>query len=294
MFLSGLYIHPRPPMFYKPRSRTSPQPSPTSVRSPHSPVIREQAIQEALDAEFHLRRPDFGCIVDKQRSFTMRVPKESYNTENVAEALRVKQRTRARQALKNVSLGNETTPHELPELVLSYPSCVSSPANLPPPTPRLLPIDLSCTQKSPDLVALEATSSQVQRDQNHQSVFEEDYTREAMPRGDTSKRSHRPSQSHSSLLHRSLPQKLSRDSMSSPSPPATGNASSFIVDIIRRLPPLPRFDPHRRARAESTSSVTFSGRHELNGRLCGLVPRRRCKSEPSQVCVRLKQISQMK
>ncbi|KAH9858038.1 hypothetical protein C2E23DRAFT_160830 [Lenzites betulinus] len=284
MFLSGLYIHPRPTMFYEPRSGAASPSGSTSVMPPYSPVTREQAIQEAFDAEYHSKRRDYSCVVDKEGSFTVKCPKDTYGTENVLEALRLKQRMKARQALKTMYTENGLPSREPPELIPSYPSsCASSPANSPPPTPRLLPVDQPFPRKSPNLITSKTEASKGHH--NRQPGVEKEYTRVAASRGSTPKKSQRPSQSRSSLLQRSLSRHSSRGSMITSSPPAT-RSSSTIMEIMRRLPPLPRFNPYMRTRAESTSSTAAAGRHELGGTLCGLLPRRRCKSEPSRSCAR--------
>ncbi len=66
----------------------------------------------------------------------------------------------ARHALKTRATENVYTPRRLPELVPSHPwSCTSSPANSPPPTPRLRPVDIPFPEQSRDLVASDAGSS---------------------------------------------------------------------------------------------------------------------------------------
>ncbi|KAI0639562.1 hypothetical protein C8Q77DRAFT_72790 [Trametes polyzona] len=268
MFLSALYINPRPSVVCAPRPSPSPEPLPTNT------LTREAATQGSLHAEYRSRSPSFSSIADGKRCATQ--PLEE--TVNVAEALRLKQRLKARQAL-------ESAAHmESPELVpsSSSSSCASSPASSPPPTPRLLPVDLPETTQDAYLGVPDVGHSRGRYlKRSDRGEIGEGHVRAGSPLPGSPKRRHRPSQSQSSIWHRSLSRHSSRSSMASPAavPLPTGTATSTTMDVVLRLPPLPRFDPYRRARAESLSSVAEVARHGSAGALCAVVPRRRCKSE---------------
>ncbi|OJT15923.1 Surfeit locus protein 1 [Trametes pubescens] len=215
---------------------------------------------------------------------------ESYSTEDVTKALRHKQRMQARHALKTRATENVYTPRRLPELVPSHPwSCTSSPANSPPPTPRLRPVDIPFPEQSRDLVASDAGSSGggYLGVAERVRLYEEQARAAQSPFVAVKKR--RPYQCRSSVVQRILSRPSSRGSMVSPSPPPPATPASAIMDMVRRLPPLPRFNPYRRARAESMSSAVGVGGRELGGSFygTGIVPRRRCKSEPSRSRARL-------
>ncbi|KAM5530515.1 hypothetical protein V8D89_015831 [Ganoderma adspersum] len=76
---------------------------------------------------------------------------------------------------------------------------------------------------------------------------------------------HRPSRSHSSSLRQSLSRPSSRQSLITDS---TTNAvprdrtlsASKLLSFVKRLAPLPRFNPSRRSRAESTAIVDVQNR----------------------------------
>ncbi|KAI0652003.1 hypothetical protein C8Q79DRAFT_1005241 [Trametes meyenii] len=105
----GLYIHPRPVVIYEPRATRDPTTNPrvlrtTSLDCHHSrKTNKEAAFQEPLEAE--LQRANSGCVDDK-RDISIAPPQEPYYTENVAEALRRKQRMKARQALNSAATVN--------------------------------------------------------------------------------------------------------------------------------------------------------------------------------------------
>ncbi|KAI0778336.1 hypothetical protein BD413DRAFT_105954 [Trametes elegans] len=280
----NLYTHPRVSVTYEPpanrgsTTRIAVANSSASTRPRLRPTTKDVAVQTSFGAESRaVRRPRRDYVVDREGSCAASSPQDTYGTENVAEALRLKQRMRARLALNTVAELNACGP---PQLIPSSPSSSvsSSPASSPPSTPRLGPVDVhSPAQRGRrrDLVAIQGYSSSSAFPRHDESYLADPRARPVSK--------HRPSRSRSSLLHRSLSRHSSRNAIASPPPPPVTASSSTaaIMDFVKRLAPLPRFNPYRRARAESMSAVVDDNGRHIGGALCGLLARRRCKSEPS-------------
>ncbi|KAJ8457559.1 hypothetical protein ONZ51_g11458 [Trametes cubensis] len=85
------------------------------------------------------------CVVGPQETRTISGPEEVFDTENVAEALRVKQRMRARQALRSIITNPSVYANRerLDSASASSSSSSSSPGSTPPSTPPILPTDLT-------------------------------------------------------------------------------------------------------------------------------------------------------
>ncbi|KAI8981374.1 hypothetical protein BD414DRAFT_492476 [Trametes punicea] len=280
-----LYIHPRPTVLYESPSRRNTVPSGYRMpRPPSARSTREAAVQASIAAEAAVAKPDFSCMVDRRGSFTIYSSEETYSTENVAEALRIKQRMKAWQALKSVAMGGERHAWERPG---HYPlpsssnasSPESSPPSTPPPMPTGMPVFVDSDRGNGCILA---GSSRGRYDHVTSTTHgEERAVRSTSPCGGSLQRQYRPSRSRSSVIQRSLSRHSSRSSMTSASPVSATSSTSNIMEFVRRLAPLPRFNPYRRTRAESMTSIVDDRRQELGGALCGLLPRRRCKSEPS-------------
>ncbi|KAI0328522.1 hypothetical protein GY45DRAFT_1326242 [Cubamyces sp. BRFM 1775] len=213
-----------------------------------------------------------GYNVD-QASTVVSNPEEVFDTENVAEALRVKQRMRARQGLRSILTNPGVPPHlgHLEFAPSSSSSSSSSPASTPPSTPLILPTEFTFPTRSRREGSFSVAARSRGRSESASSSGMEDWTIRS-----PSKSKHRPSRSRSSVISRSLSRHSSRSSTSSPSPISTLSTSA-ILDFVGRLAPLPRFNPYRRPRAESLSAVRDGIVRTSSGTSA---PRRRCKSQP--------------
>ncbi|KAI0669750.1 hypothetical protein C8Q78DRAFT_142803 [Trametes maxima] len=288
----GLYIHPRPVVTYGPpttRRSTAGAGAPQTtadVDDQYPRMAKEAAVQEPLDRE--PRGANAGRFDDRWGTSTTPA-QEPYYTENVVEALRRKQRMKARQALEFVATSRSPPSLRPPELVPPSPSssCASSPPNSPllSPTPMHL-----AEQPSQANVFLESRAPRGRQLSPRKSPggheirpFPLSLPRTARLSGGVELGPRRPSRSRSSIIRHSLSRHSSKSSMvsCSPAPVTTTANTAAIMDFVKRLAPLPRFNPYRRTRAESTSSVVDLHRQETGGVFCGLLPRRRCRSEPT-------------
>ncbi|KAI9065889.1 hypothetical protein FKP32DRAFT_1590207 [Trametes sanguinea] len=294
MIPDSFYIHPRPLRLYETPSMHKPTDS--GKKAPRSPTTRSTRAVDVRTATVPqptmTNSSDFGCAVDKRSSFSVCSPEESYITENVAEVLRHKQRMRARQALDSLatSSGEYRLRGHSRSLSSSSSSTASSPASSPPSTPRLMPVDLPFPEQGDELVVIESMRSR--SDSNTSTGGAEGLSMLLLsPSKASSGPHHRPSRSRSSIIQKSLSRASrasSRSSVASTPPPSTSTMStSAIMDLVKRLAPLPRFNPYRRARAESMSALVDERGHHQSGAFCGLLPRRRCQSAPSPTRPRL-------
>ncbi|KAI0931687.1 hypothetical protein AcW1_000979 [Taiwanofungus camphoratus] len=218
--------------------------------------------------------------------------------DNVVLALRHKQRARARRAAHVATLSISTdTDVNVPELVRST---ASSPASSGPPTP-VIPDD-SLANGFVDfpeisLCCSSHASPTTPHLNTHASNFGVKFPRSCSKRPEAREKERatsrppcpstyhsRPSRSRSSIWRQSL-SRSSTPHKPSPQVPSPVTTSSKTIDVlIKRLPPLPRFNPFVRMRSESLSSImhldkwTISER-QTNDHLSSLVrPRRKSTS----------------
>ncbi|KAI0361453.1 hypothetical protein OH77DRAFT_429537 [Trametes cingulata] len=291
MSFDTLYICPRPTVFYEPRVARSATVRMSSDQctgiSEHSPSSRLTAVPVDVDDKDPVAK-----LLKRRRS--QEYPPSYCPEENVAEVLKLKQRLRAWRALQAAAASGMPSSGEPPELVTSSPStsCFSSPTSSPPTTPRMLPDDLPFPSQQ------DCGGDSVQEAGPSRSLWlGRSMMRAAGPappnparvtdhQGASGKK-HRPPRSRSSVIHRSLSRHSSQGSVSSTSSSASATTSTVaIMELMRRLAPLPRFNPYRRVRAQSMTAVIDDAGRELGDTLCGLLPRRRCKSEPSPHSIR--------
>ncbi|KAI0375150.1 hypothetical protein BV20DRAFT_1048330 [Pilatotrama ljubarskyi] len=151
MFLDSLYIHPRPTVLYQPRvahSRTAAITTTQAASAPSHPssprLTKEAVVKAAIAAEYPVARPPNRFDLETQEFCPMYYPEDTYDEENVAEVLKLKQRLRARQALQSAAASGVSASRQPLERAPYSPSssCSSSPASSPPSTPRMLPVDI--------------------------------------------------------------------------------------------------------------------------------------------------------
>ncbi|TBU63798.1 hypothetical protein BD310DRAFT_915931 [Dichomitus squalens] len=293
MIPTSIYTHPRPRVAYEPSRAQQPKPFPSK------PTAEERlaAIRQAIHAEHPVVRNWKPCYTTGTRErFTVHSPEDAFITENASETLRRKQRDQAREAWRSTNVTRE--PQETPSASPAN-SCTSSPLSSPPITPTYLPEDIS---ESPTVVE---RRDRVARSHMHGSSYRRavphDRVRDSVTRWlgastgiDQSaqtallKSRHRPSRSHSSSMRQSLSRRSSQHSLSTGHAAAgqqerTLNASS-ILSFVKRLAPLARFNPYRRARAESMSAVMDDGKGGRDDTSRGRACRRRCKSDSAVRC----------
>ena len=240
--------------------------------------------------------------------------KDALATENVSITLRHKQRDQAREAWRTAvgtrgSLRNRSTsPAE---------SCTSSPLSSPPISPASLPGNISewpkVVESSGRAVQPRPSSSSPSMSLIHilryrislmiiaivlVRAIPQDHVRDsvtrwlgASTRADLSppqtallKSRHRPARSHSSSVRQSLSRSSSQHSLSASHAAAAGSQEhtlgvDSILNFMKCLAPLPRFNPYRRTRAESMSAVVDDRKRGKDDVSTIRVRRRRCKSE---------------
>ncbi|KAH9898246.1 hypothetical protein C8Q73DRAFT_392421 [Cubamyces lactineus] len=219
------------------------------------------------------------CAVGLQEGYTTCGSEEIFDTENVAEALRVKQRMRARQALRSIITSPTASVNRghLESASCASSSSPSSPASTPPSTPPLHPTDLVFPTRKRSKYFFNIPVKSRGRSGSTSSSGSEDWDiRPKSPSQMISQGKPRPSMSRSSVICRSLSRHSSRSSIVSPSPISVSN-SPAILNLLDQLAPLPRFNPYQRSRAESLTSIKDSAVRDING---ATLSRRRCKSQP--------------
>ena len=214
---------------------------------------------------------------------------------DVEPALKHKQRREANAAFSRC---------RLPDLIPSSPtsSNSSSRSNSPPVTPSLSHprVRFPSFARKPSNKTLSASPSNVlkSRPAKRPSIPPEPtpiasvndaYKQPSVLKETETKNSHRVSRSHSSIMRQSLSATLSLSSRafcslqaSSRTAPTDTSRSSDTSDLLSlgRLMPLARFNPFKRARADSTSAITENRMHRAAHPLV-FGRRRRCKSAPS-------------
>ncbi|KAI1788814.1 hypothetical protein LXA43DRAFT_627311 [Ganoderma leucocontextum] len=264
MIPPSLYIHPRPRMVYEP----------PMANQPRQPVVRPstearlRAIRQARYVEQQVVRDRWPHSQANNRGcFTVHSPEDG---QTAGEALRLKHRTQICEAWKTSNVTCE--PRRTSDLLSTLsPELSTSTLCVPTMAPSSLP---ECTDSSADMVRRDhpihsrspgsSVGHTTAADPIRRPVIRLLEASENAHRSPSSapkpQTGHRPSRSHSSSLRRSLSrlssqQPLVADPAANTLPRWRTSSASRILSFVRRLAPLPRFNPYRRSRAESTSAL---------------------------------------
>ncbi|KAI0735021.1 hypothetical protein C8Q76DRAFT_710691 [Earliella scabrosa] len=259
-----------------PRAHTPPQ---------HSPVQDQHQLryQRGSLHSLSLRRKRSTAaerIVNRSDSLTARHSGATFAFENIGDALRHKQRMQVRASLRSPLITSE-----MPDLVASSSSSrASSPA---PATPS--PVDLTSvvvfpTMDTPHHLPEARLYPPGRTRRSPRQTTGAGRRNSGALLSDNSKRESRSSCLRTSMMSSrqtrgfGFDTRVSNHSHSSDPAITSSKSTQTVVSFAQRLAPLSRFNPYRRMRAESMSSVIDDSKHHTYEGSVTLNKRRRCKS----------------